>query len=247
MIRKSDWDDAHRELLADGRERFEPPDPEQVEALLRGDLPDAEAERVREALAYYPEVLQVMTTSFEEEGEVLTADERAADLAKIRARVQPRAAAAILRPERWQPTKTMAIAAGFVIAIAISGVVFWRAHPQRNAVTKVLYADGDRGGATRGLPDQPPIELSASTDYVLKPVFRPDRSYREYRFELFALDTASPRPLWSRSGVQRQQDGSYPVELSTEKLSPGRYELVLYGVDGHTERLATYTIRIDAP
>jgi hypothetical protein len=53
--------------------------------------------------------------------------------------------------------------------------------------------------------------------------------------------------IWSRNHIRRESDGSYPVELSTEHLAPGLYELVLYGVDGGAaDRMAVYTIRLSA-
>jgi len=62
MISKEDWDDVYRKLIADGRNRVEgPPTFEEVEALSRGDLTEEAAERVREALSCYPDLLRVFT------------------------------------------------------------------------------------------------------------------------------------------------------------------------------------------
>jgi hypothetical protein len=136
----------------------------------------------------------------------------------------------------------LAVAALLIITVALGGIVVWMVQhgPRRTITTRVLYADGHRGATV-----QTPIQLSTATDYLLKPVFRPARVYREYRLDL--LD-GNGTTIWSRGGLHREADGSYPVELSTEKLSSGLYQLVLYGVDGgNPDRLASYTIRLSAP
>jgi hypothetical protein len=47
--------------------------------------------------------------------------------------------------------------------------------------------------------------------------------------------------------VERHADGSFPIELSTKDLPPGRYRLVLYGVNDVRAPLAVYSIRLQAP
>lgn len=236
MIRESDWQRVSRDVIAAGRDGVEPPTFEQVEALHRGVLPEDEADRVREALAYYPDLAAAMSESFPESGEAaLSADQVASDVAKIRERVSPN----VVPFPIWR-RRGASIAAALAMALALGAVVLvTRERPARATTAKVLIADGDRSGGTRGA--QTPIELEASTDYLLKPLFQPERSYRQYRVEL--LDVAASRSLWTRE-VDRQGDGSFPVPLSTGDLTPGRYQLVLYGDD---ERLATYTVRVYAP
>jgi hypothetical protein len=235
MISKSEWNDAYRDLIADGQKRIEPPKVEDVEALYRGDLTEADADRVREQLAYYPDMAEAMTD-----------EQLAADLAAIDAAHSPVAPPAVFRRPAF------AIAASVVVVLALGGIYFKvrdRAE-SRQVLTRVLDADGLKGGlATRGAGSaQTPIQLSTATDYLLKPVFRPQRAYGEYRLELVDLGSSPPRVVWTRDGIHRQPDGSFPAELSTADLAPGLYELVLYGVDaGEAERLATYTIRFSAP
>src|SRR5262249_33149361 len=92
MIRKEDWDAAYREQIAGGQKRVGPPPTfEQVEALSRGELPEPEAERVRETLSYYPDLLRVLTEPFPSVADaVLTDQEIEADLARIRERARQR-------------------------------------------------------------------------------------------------------------------------------------------------------------
>lgn len=68
MNTTDDWREARKEALEEGRRRVGPPPPvEEVEALLAGRLPEAEAREVRETLALSPELVRVMTTPAVEE------------------------------------------------------------------------------------------------------------------------------------------------------------------------------------
>jgi hypothetical protein len=242
MTSKSDWNDAYRDLIAEGRRRIEPPTVEDIEALYRGDLLDEEADRVREQLAYYPDMAAAMND-----------EQLDADLAAIDAESHAGAASPTVFPRRERSMPALAIAASIVVVLALGGWIYFKMRDQplsRAILVRVLDADGHKGGPGPRGPggEQTPIQLSTATDYALKPVFRPRRSYGEYRLELLDLDSSPPRSVWKRDAVQRQPDGSFPAELSTADLEPGLYQLVLYGVDnGSAERLATYTIRFSAP
>ncbi|HEY0370967.1 MAG TPA: hypothetical protein VGD79_03145 [Thermoanaerobaculia bacterium] len=225
-----------------------PPPVETVEALLRGELPEAEAQRVREILAYYPELVRVMTASApapeEETSPVLTDAQREEDLASIRQRLGLGSTNVVeLPPRRREPVRYVAIAAGIAIAVLLGVVVFMQQRQPRVLTQKVLIADAAR--ATRGGPAPPPVALAKPTDYLLKPLYRPTRSYRAYRLALVDLGATPPHSVWKQDDVERRSDGSFPAELSTDDLRPGDYELVLYGIDAAAERLATYTLRIE--
>lgn len=240
-----DWDRARRELIEEGRERVgPPPDYETVEALLRGDLPEAEAQRVREVLAYYPELVRVATAPAPAADEaVLTDAEHQADVARLRQRLRHAAAPVVPIARKPGRSRALAIAAAVVLAVSLGAIVVtqWRQEP-RPIQSRVLIADAERG--TRGSSAVAPLLLARAADYRLKPLFRPSRTYAHYRLELFHLD-GTRRSVWKKDGVQRQRDGSFPVDLSTGDLEAGLYELVLYGIDGSEERLATYTLRLD--
>lgn len=58
---KHDWDAALDEWVAEERERLGgPPEPEEVVAFLRGELPEADAARVQALLVYYPELTSLL-------------------------------------------------------------------------------------------------------------------------------------------------------------------------------------------
>ncbi|HEV7484500.1 MAG TPA: hypothetical protein VGQ65_02375 [Thermoanaerobaculia bacterium] len=249
MIRKEDWDAAYRRQLADGQKRLGPPPTfEEVEALSSGQLPEEEAERLRELLSHYPDMLRILTEPFPDTGDgVLSDEELKADLDKLRERIRTTAPPPLAFPRKASPWRTLPLAAGIIIAIALGGVGVWRMTSHaRGVVTQVLYPERDRGIGTRGVPSATPAHLSNDTDYLLEPVFDSPRAYREYRLELLDLGTTPPRRVWLRENVTQQRDGTYPVRLSTGELDPGLYHLVLYGVDGTVVELADYTIRLKA-
>lgn len=243
MIAKSDWQEAYDKLLEDGRGRVgPPPDFDTIQALFDGRLPEAEAARVREALAYYPELAEVMTTPFPEaSAPVLTDLERAADLAKLRDRIRRLNGPDTRRRVNWS---RLALAAGIILAVALATLVFTpnTSIPPRSVSVRTLISDEQR--ATRGSAALAYV-LSNDEDYVLKPLYRPREVFREYRFELVDVGGTSPQSVRTYRSLARQPDGSIPIELSTANLPAGLYELVLYGVDGQPRRLATYSIRID--
>ena len=248
MITREEWDVIYREQIAKGRKRLGPPTFEEVEALSRGELPQREADRIRELLSYYPDLLRVFTEPLPSSAEgVLTNEELASDLAKIRDRVRG-GFAPPTEIERERPYwRVLAIAAVVVIAIALGSIGVWRmTSPPRALLTVVVYPEGSRGIGARGIPTVTPVPLSKGADYILKPVFESRQHYREYRIELLDLATAPPKRLWLRDHIAPQPDGTYPVRLSTKDLEPGLYRLVLYGVDGAVEGLAEYTLRLKA-
>jgi len=249
MNATDDWREARQEALEEGRRRVGPPPPvEKVEALLRGELPEGEAQSVREILAFYPELVRVMTTPAPEDARaVLTDAQREEDLDRIRERLGFAHASVVeMRPRRRERSRTLALAAGIIIVVAIGGfAVMQRRREPRVLTRKVLIADAAR--SARGSSTAPAVVLAPATNYLLKPLFRPSRVHREYSLELIDLAATPPRSVWKRDDITRQADGSFPVELSTDDLDPGDYELVLYGIHEKAERLATYTLRIEAP
>jgi len=243
MISKSDWQTAYDEILEEGRKRLPPPTVEEMEALQEGKLSETEADRVREQLSYYPELVRVMTEPVPADAAGLVTDEEvAAGLAALKERV---------RHERdpWRrgsrrPMRQILARAAVVVILAGGALLAYRMWNRFEGTPVMLSADGQLSGS-RG--EQTPHQLSTETDYVLKPAFRPERAYRSYRLELFDLSGDVPRSIETWRDVARAADGSFPAELSTKGFAEGRYQLVLYGVDDRPVRLASYTIRLTAP
>ncbi len=247
MISREAWEEATRDLIAEGRGRVGPPPTfEEAEALSLGQLSEAETERVRERLSYYPDMLAILVHPFPEDADgVLTHEELAADLAKIREQIRRVPEPPITFPRRNFSPRTMALAAGIVIAISIGSIAMWRFSSEpRSISTRVLFPDGVRGG-TRGVPEQPRTPLSTKTDYELELLFSADRRSGESHIELYDVSSKTPRLLWTREHVQQQPNGAFHVRLATDDLEPGLYRLVI--TDEKNEKLAEYTLRLSAP
>jgi hypothetical protein len=240
MITKSDWQDAYGEILDDGRRRIEPPSPEQIEELMEGKLPEEEAERVREALGYYPELLRVMTEPVPADPSSLVTDEEvAAGVARLRRRIQRESEPVRIRP---RPFRRILIPAAAVVILLTGGILAYQRMHRFEGTPVLLSADGELAAPTAG--GQTPHQLSTETDYLLQPAFLPDRQYASYKLELLDLSADTPRVVESWSDVRQERDGSFSIPLTTKGFSEGRYRLVLYGVNDQPVQLATYTIRL---
>jgi hypothetical protein len=241
MITKSDWQEAYGEILDDGRRRIEPPSPEKIEELMEGKLPDEEAERVREALGYYPELLRVMTEPVPADPSSLVTDEEvAAGVARLRQRIQLESEPVRIRPRR--PFPRILIPAAAVVILLTGGILVYQRMHRFEGTPVLLSADGELAAPSAG--GQTPHQLSTETDYLLQPAFLPDRQYAQYNLELLDLSGDAPPVVESWTDVRQDRDGSFPVPLSTKGFAEGRYLLVLYGLDEKPVRLATYTIRL---
>jgi hypothetical protein len=246
MITEPEWPEAYREGLENAQKRVgPPPTDEELERLKRGDLPQDEADRVRERLSYYPDLARAIAMPLPEENTALAPRELDADIAALRKKLREQPDAPAVFPIPRKRPRALSIAAAILVSLAIAGIAIWiagRGEP-RGSATRVLYADGHRGAGA-----QMPIQLSKATDYLLQPVFRPERPYPQYRLDLLQAGTPSLRLIQSFENVHRQANGTYPIQLTTAGLTPGLYELVLYGIDGRaTDRLAVYTMRVSAP
>lgn len=245
MISNEEWEQATRDLIAAGRANAGlPPTFEEAEALSRGELQEEEAERIRERLSYYPDLLAILAHPFPPDAEgVLTDEQLAADLAKIRQQIRRTAEPPAAFPQRGISPRTMALAAGILIAIAIGSIAVWQSNIEpRTITTKVLFPDGGRGGA-RGASEQPPAQLSTDTDYELELAGTPNLPGAA-RIDLYDISGERPRLVWTREQVQPRHNGAFPLRLETDDLEPGLYRLVLEGE--RNERLAEYTLRLSS-
>lgn len=80
-------EEAYADLIRRGRERVGgPPTPEEVVAYSRGELPEAEAARFQERLAYYPDIARILSEEEPPPGDeerLITPEQMAEDWASI--------------------------------------------------------------------------------------------------------------------------------------------------------------------
>jgi hypothetical protein len=286
MIKKSDWQATYRDLIAEGRTRLgEPPAEEEILAYFRGELAEKEAARVRELLAYYPELARALQgpplpESYDgkpSDADFLSDEELARDWASLQARVlasESKVAASAASAGAWlEPLPAVGVASEIfrrqrrpdqelrlwrlsTVAAALLAVVFgglyslaqWTVQrmtqelrePRFNLEHRLLLPDGQRGSVQRAIP------LSSEADYfLLTPALINQPQYPDYRLEIVDSSLTPPRPIWSGTGLRRRSDDTFAVWIPRSFLKPGKYKLVLYGIEGRrNDLLSTYTVRL---
>ena len=249
MITKSEWQAVNRQLMAEDRQRLgEPPTAEEILAYTRGELSPEDETRVRERLVCHPDLVRALAVPFPAEPakpgdpDYLSEDEFAKHWEVLQKRMRPHRV--VRFPHAWT-----AIAAACAI---VFGALFWQAEWRARRLAKelneprvaweeyVLPAEGQRGGgnATAVLPAE------GDTVLLRAPVYNQPH-YAGYRLEIVDPSATPPRVLWSSTGVRRSDDDTFDILVPRAFLRPGRYQVVLYGVDrAREERLMSYTLRV---
>lgn len=230
----------------------EPPTPEELVKWSRGEWPEAEADRMRERLAYYPDLAAALSEDDapDDEAPILTREQLAHDWEMIEQR---------LRPAPMPPPKNASLGRWLAVVPTITTLLFaglWARslftindledelhQPKENVERLELYANsGSRGGASPTL-----IVLQPSTEHVLLTLNPPEETTDDatYRVVLRDLDGSQPAEIWSRS-VPRAKDGTFSIEVPRAFLTSRSYEIDLYR-NGRSDPLATYTIFVAAP
>ena len=262
MVTNKDWETAHREVLERGRKRVgDPPSPEELVAYSQGDLSPAEEERIRQKLAYYPDLAAALTDdndAFADDTPLLTKAELAADWNAIRKRVGPAiedpvttipAYLAKRRTGMWQ----WATAASFLI-IALTGGLYLRStstiralreelrRPRGNVERIVLVDETERGTAHSAIQS---ITLHAPTEYVVIALTLEDESQvGPFRAEMRNLETEPPQVIWTGS-VRRGSDGTFMIEMPRGFLGDRRHRIQLF-VEDESRPIATYAFALSS-
>lgn len=253
MAQQSEWDRAYRDFIAKRREQIEPPAPETLVAYSRGELPEAEMERVREALAYYPDLAAALTedASAADGAPYLTREQLAADWESLQQLQGPvtAAAAAFVREtsRRWQ----WATAASLLLCVVMAGLYVKSAitvralrddlqHPQANVERLELFDENSRGRtvSTKAVPLKP-----STSHLVLVLTLAATTPVENFRVDMLQTDASPPRVVWS-SPIQRSKDGTFVVDVPRSFLQHAAYRLNLYE-NGRPVPVATYSLRLE--
>ena len=236
MISKADWQAVHDTMTADDRRKLgEPPTAEEVIAYSNGELDAADEARVRELLVAYPEMARALAHPFPEDAaDALPAGEVEARWREFERRVAPPRTGHVL--EFWRASAAIAAA----LAVLFGGLL-WRAQselkrPRVAAEEQLLYPGLQRGAAdsvttiaVNGDPVPLVVMLGGADDF------------RDYRLELVKANTT----LWRSEVLHRGERDTFQILVPRALLEPGRYDVVLHGVDGtREERVAVYPMRV---
>lgn len=223
MITKNDWNAALDGWVADERERLGgPPTPEEVVAYTSGELPDADAARVRALLVYYPELTSLLT----DDDEAVVVDPPA-------------------RQWPWLP-----IAAGLLVALLTALLLQsrWELVEQRRENDKP-YVHQSRHELqslhARGAAVDPPVyDLPANEERYLLALMVGATNYADYRLDIVEVSTAKERLVWTANGIQ-PIDGTFELSVPRALIRTGTFRVDVYGRDSaHTERLESYRVRV---
>ena len=239
MIAKSDWQAVHQQLTAEDQRRLgEPPTAEEMLAYSRGELSGEKEERVRALLVAYPELAQALTEPFPVDGELPDAElER--QWASMQQRIH--GGRVIRFPYAWT-----AIAAA--LAIVFAGL-YWQAESKARRLTHELSLPRAVGEATLLLPEgqrgssNEPRSVTAQGELLaLQVPLIGESDYETFRLEIRAND----RALWTSNALRIGDDNAFVITVPREFLAPGKYQVIVYGVDGsREERLESYAMRIN--
>jgi hypothetical protein len=253
MADESDWNRAYRDVIAKGRLRVEPPSPETLVAYARGELPEAEMERVRETLAYYPDLAIALTedASATEDAPYLTREQLATDWESLQQRLKgPTVDAPVFVREtsrRWQ----WATAASLLLCVVLAGLYVKSAmsvralrddlqRPQANVERLELFDENSRG---RTVPAKI-MRLKPSTSHLMLILTLAATTPTEnFRVEMLEAEVSPPSMIWT-SPIQRSKDGTFVVDVPRSFLWHAAYRLNLYE-NGRATPIATYSLRLE--
>lgn len=242
MTRKSEWQEANRQLTAEQRKKLgDPPTAEEMLAFTNGELSETEEERIRELLVAYPELAKMAAAAFPAESEPVSAEAVERGLQDVQRRLGK---AVPLRPRMRHYVPTTIAAA---LALVFFGLYVQAESRARNTargcdVPRILGApqelesDGSRGPAT------PTFLVKDGEAYLLRPRLVDQVRYPHYRIELHDKSGA----VWTHPFAEADENNAFQIVIPHAFLRPGvAYELRVFGVDADNERLAgTYDMAV---
>ena len=253
MTNESDWQAVQQEMKAEDRRKLgEPPTADEMLAYTRGELPAETAARVRAWLVCNPDLARALMQPFPADDakpgdpDFLSPEELAKHWTslqqRIHAPVHASATASMGRllqfPSRWT-----ALAAA--VALVFAGL-YWQAeskarrldrqlHEPRALESQLLLPDGRRGGEFAPT-------LTANGEHIVLDLalFNASR-YETYRVAM-SDETRSP---WRSAPIRAADEETLSVNVSRAYLTPGKYQIVVYGLEGaREEKLDSYTLRV---
>jgi hypothetical protein len=253
MTNESDWQAVQLEMTEEDRRKLgEPPTAEEMLAYTRGELPAGTAGRVRAWLVCNPDLARALMQPFPandaEPGDpdFLSQEELAKHWASLQQRIHVPATTSAFRLLRF-PARWTALAAA--LALVFAGL-YWQAesrarrldhelHEPRALESQLLLPDGRRG------VEQATFLTAKGERLVLDLALFNAARFETYRVEMSDSAAAAARLPWRSAAIHAADEETLSVGVSRAYLKPGKYRIVVYGIEGaHEERLDTYTLRV---
>jgi Asp-tRNA(Asn)/Glu-tRNA(Gln) amidotransferase C subunit len=254
MVLENDWVRATQDLITRERERIgDPPTPEEILAYSRGELTEAEEERIREAISYYPDVAKALSEADHDDYEpTLSNLELAADWTRLEQRLPPTGLRRTSDPAPPPVSRTWKLATAASLALAaVLGALYLRSasavrilqtelrQPREHVERVVLLEHTPRGGDA---PAQAP-KLQPSTEYVVLTLTLLDEvPDGPFTVEIRDTNATPPSVVW-KSPITRGLDGTFSLEVPRSFLTAREYEINLY-VTGRIEPVAVYAFEL---
>ena len=237
---------ARQALIAERRARLgAPPTDEELVRYAHGLMSEQEEERIRELLVCYPELARAMAEPFPTGGAEPGHPDYLSD------DVDQKPGAEVLPFRRRFTALPASLAAALILCF---GGLLWQVQSNRQLREQLmqpriasheepLLPDGARGPGTAAT-------LSNDGDsYLLRVSLVGPADYFTYRLEIVeATDDDNGAVLWRSAELSRGNDDTFDVMVPRAFLKPGRYQIVLYGLQAgqadKPEKLATYTVRV---
>jgi hypothetical protein len=254
MTSNSDWQAVQQEMTAEERRKLgEPPTADEMLAYTRGELSGETAGRVRAWLACNPDLARALMQPFPEDDakpgdpDFLSQEELAKHWASLQHRIHDSSNASAARVFQF-PSRWTALAAA--VALVFAGL-FWQAeskarrlagelHDPRALESQMLLPDGRRGEEQQSTP------LIAKGDHVVLKLALFDASrFETYRVEMRDENASSSRLPWRSAAIGAADDETLSINVSRAYLKPGRYRIMVYGIEGVSEKpLDSYALRV---
>jgi anti-sigma factor RsiW len=237
MITKSEWQSVRRDLAeADRKKLGAPPSAEEILAYTNGELPPADEERVRHALVAWPELAATLAAPFpEDDGGAVSGETIDRQWTQFQRQMTRADAAPPRISYGW-----LAVAA--TLALVFAGL-YVRATREVERLSQPHVISSEHlllPSGTRGAEDAATLVRPGGGAALLRVFVPQSASFAAYRLELRGAQNV----IWTGSAARGEEE-TISVLLPRELLGPGRYELVVYGVDGtREERLSSYALRV---
>jgi len=248
MAEKSEWQEANRELIAEARKTLgDPPSAEEMLAFRRGELPEAEEERIRDLLVAYPELARMYNAPMPDaprpgDPDHVPDEQVAASWKALQQRFPARRGRVL---SYYIPTAVAAAIALVCFGLFVQAESRARYYAQQEKLPRMLAAaqeldpDGSRG------PRAGTMLRKDGEAYLLKPRLINQVRHPHYQLELF---DARGKVLWTNHTAQPDEDDAFQIVVPHAFLGEGEtYRLIIYGVDGDTRETAgSYDLTVPA-